>query len=230
MRDLVAAWRAVEHHPIGILLPAAAQLALSVMAILAVRRWMGPEWTLWVAAWAIARASVLVVQVPFRGWMLVGGARALGAPSLGARIGPLLAFQVVDALASGAMLLAIGAPSVAVGAALVASGWVASGLAFAAFGVAAAELAALMVEALLAAAPSEIVLGGRSGLGALSASIRESGGAFLPRLGLLFAGRAAVAIGGLGCGAGALAGYPIGDLAVMSHWLRNRRLEALVES
>jgi hypothetical protein len=220
MRDLVAAWRAVEHHPIGILLPAAGQMALAVLAMLAVRPWMGPNWPSWLAAWAVARAVLLVAQVPLRGWMLVAGARALGVASLGPRVGPLMAFQVIDSLASGAVLLLIAVPSLALGGAIVAEGWVASGLGVAAAGVAGAEVASLMVEAALAGAPSEIVLGGRSGLGALSASLEQFTDAFLARLWLLFAGRVALIVGGLGCGAGALPGFPIADLAVMSHWLR----------
>ena len=45
MHDLLEAWRAIERHPFGILLPAAVRLALGVLAVLWFSRFYAPPWS-----------------------------------------------------------------------------------------------------------------------------------------------------------------------------------------
>ena len=61
--------------------------------------------------------------------------------------------------------------------------------------------------------PVEVVLGGRSGLGAIGASL--SRGRLVTAMAAVLAGGLATGLGGLLCGAGALPGYPLRDLALL---------------
>lgn len=221
MQDLLGAWRMVRTHPFGVLLPAAADLAIGVLLYVhvgdAIRTegvWIG------VATWFAARLGRGVVTVPLRGMRLVAGARAVGHQVAGIRPGPLLVVVAVAELLREGMAVAIVVPTVAAGLALADAGWIGSGLLTAAAGVLGAQVAALGVESIVAGAPIEVVVGGKSSLGALRQSVVQAPVAALPRFLLLAAGRSTALVGGLVCGAGALPGYPLDDLAVLHHWLR----------
>ncbi len=241
MRDLAGALRAIERHPVGILLPAGGRLlagVISAMILVAIVRDEGAMQLradpvgfggrLGVAWWAL-RIPQFAVELPFRGLMLAGGATAMGAPHHGPRLGPLLVVTAADALFRAGMGLLVGVPGLAAALFVIGTGWFATGLFLAAVSVLAAELAAVAAGALLAGAPAEVVVGGRGGIAAIGASLVQAPYAWLPRFAFLLVGDAVVAVGSLVCGAGALPGYPIAELAVLHHWLRRfdpaRRLE-----
>lgn len=241
MRDLSGALRAIERHPFGILLPAAGRLLAGVLTALVLIRllredagWMLRDRPLDAAArlaiaWAVLRIPRFALELPFRGLMLAGGATAMGSRHHGPRLGPLLVVTAADAVFRAGIGAVVGVPGLALALFVLSTGWFATGLLLAGASVLAAELAAVAAGALVAGAPAEVVVGGRGSLAALGASLLQAPSAWLPRFAYLLAGSATVTLGSLFCGAGALPGYPIAELAVLHHWLRRfapaRRLD-----
>jgi hypothetical protein len=222
MQDLLGAWRMVRSHPFGVLLPAAVDLALGVLLFVHVGDAVRARGiAVGIATWVAARLLLSLLVVPLRGMRIVAGATAVGHPVAGVRAGPLLVVGAVAGLVRVVVLLVVAVPAIAAGLALADSGWIGTALGLAALGVIAAQVAALAAESILAGAPIEVVVGGKSSLRALRQSIVQAPAAALPRFLLLAAGRSAALTGALVCGAGALPGYPLDDLAVLHHWLRN---------
>ena len=76
----------------------------------------------------------------------------------------------------------------------------------------------ILVRTALALAPIEAVAGRANPIRAFIENFRRLPREFVGLVPLVVAGEAAVAAGVVACGAGALPGYPIGDLAVLHRW------------
>lgn len=209
------AWRLVVHDPVGILVPAMGILLVQGVVIVEAREvaWAaGPRAGLVVGL--LGWGGMALVTAPLRVAMLQRGAAAAGLPCLGLRrslamAGTQLALAGIDI----ALLGATAAAFLLVQAVLLAYGW--WSLAFLGGGLLLLLAAALSitVRVALAWAPVEVVVRGRSGLGALLGSLQR--GAPLRALVAVVGGGLATGMGALLCVAGALPGYPLRDLALL---------------
>ncbi len=216
--NLGRAWRVERDDPAGVLLPAAGLLMLQVLAAMAAQRgWGVGGWQGVVVVLAAATAVRVVVGAPLRAWMLVAAARSMGIAARArwmALLGVQLLVGPLQVLLAGACLAAGG-----VIAGIVAGhGWYTTAGLLGFLGLVAATLVTLVVRTLFAYAPVEVVAAGRSGTGALWASLQRTPADALAILLLLGIGDLLTALGALACGAGALPGYPISDLALLDRW------------
>ncbi len=221
VRNLAEAWRTITDDPLGILLPAAASLGVEVGTLWMLRLgwWRYDDWPFaaFVAVLVVARMSLIA---PFRALLIDAGAAAQGIPSRGWRRAPALAgVQIVVTVTatSGAAIVLL--PALGLAAVAATYGWFSLAAVTAALGVVGATLAVFGVRVLFATAPIEAVVAGRSGLQSLRHSARRS--LAIDRVGpavVLIVGDLAVTIGGMACGAGALPGYPMSDLALLHRW------------
>ncbi|MEZ4242117.1 MAG: hypothetical protein R3F59_39370, partial [Myxococcota bacterium] len=181
-------------------------------------------------AWALTAADGVALGLVALGVRAVGVAVmrsrlvALGARAQGLRAAPwgrpvaLLGAQLVVWAAAALVGGGLGGPLVALGAFVALHGWFTTGAAVGTFGLLLGTGAALAVRALGAFAPAEVVVARRSAVSALSRSVRAVAPQIVPVAFLVLCGDLAIGLGALACGAGALPGYPITDLAVLHRW------------
>lgn len=223
--DLAAAWGALKRDPVRVLLPAAGLLLLETGLLLALRdswtRLTPDPWT-WVALGASVpglRFAAAVLGVPLRAALLVAGGRALGLEGGGwGRVPALLGVELVTAGCAWLAAVAAGLPLLGLGIALVARGWFALGTLSLFAGAVLGTLLHAAIRGVLGFAPAEAVFGRRGGAASLRRAVSEGRGSRLLLAALWLAGDTLVLAGGLLCGAGALPGYPIADLAVLHRW------------
>lgn len=218
--SLRGGWGLMVRDPVGVLLPAAGLLLLQGAIVLVAQAWWGVLgiWTL-VAALAGLATLRAIVAAPLRATFLAAGARQLAHPFPIWRRSPTLA--VVWVVAGGVELAVVGG---ALSTALVPAWWLLSRGTY--WG------AALL---LITTAPAILLLGvaartafayvaieataGQLALGpAFSVGMRKAGRDWFPMLCILTTGELAVAVGGLLCGAGALPGLPLAELALLHRW------------
>ncbi len=217
-RDLSGAWGALTKDPVGVLLPAAALLLIDVaVTTIAPLPTATPAFAAAIAIWLALRS---VVRTSLRLSMLRAGARALEEqPQI--RWNSWISLWLVDTV-RGTAATAVAA-AVFVPTALMIT-WlfrhqlqVLAGLV-----IAVAALLGLLLwliaRAIFAPAVSEVILG-KGPFRALIDGVTLGKGQF-PAIGVLIvAGDLATGLGGALCGAGALPGYPITDLAVLHRTL-----------
>ena len=223
-QSLQGGWRTLTRDPIGILLPAAGVLLLQASSVIVVRSlWDRVDLETIAIAFCAAQAVRLLLASLLRAPMIAAGARALDRPVSGLPRAPhLLVVEAVIALATLA-----GAAFVMVPLGLLSFLLLSRGLdLFGAIGISVTVIggavAALLVRASLAYAPVETVVAGRPAWTALGDGWRRARGDRLQLAAILLLGDVLVASGGALCGAGALPGYPMADLAVLHRW--NRRI------
>jgi hypothetical protein len=224
---LQLAVQTLRDDPVGVLLPAGGALLLDALVL----RWAQQLWPL--AQVQLDQALLLlllalgireILRALLRSRMLAASARASGLPAAPwGRPLALLGVQLVVVpltLGFGALL----AVPIAMSALFVGShGWFTSSALLLALSFAAALLASVLVRALFAAAPSEVIVARRSALRALLSSARCPPQELAVRLLLVLAGDLLVSVGGLSCGAGGLPGYPITDVAMLHRWRGRER-------
>lgn len=213
----------VRDDPVGILLPAAGILLLQLAAVATARE-----------VWLHGRTEAIGLLGALLGLRLIGGAVfrsrliAVGARAAGMESAPWgrpLALLGVELVVGPIVVLAaavVGLPIVALSMGIAAQGWYTTGAVLFALGIGLATGAAVLVRATFALAPPGVIVEGRSALGALWASVGRAPTEIVPLVSLVLAGDLLVAAGGLLCGAGALPGYPISDLAMLHRWREER--------
>lgn len=221
-QSLAGGWGALKRDPIGILLPASGVLLLQASAAMVVRGlWDHTDAATVVGAFAVAQGVRLVLSSGLRAPMIAAGARALDRPVSGLRRAPaLLVVEAVIALATlcGAALFMV--PTGLASFLILSRGLELFGAIGIAITVVGGAVVALLVRASLAYAPAEAVVAGRGAFGAIGEGWRQGRGDRIQLAMLLLAGDAMIATGGVLCGAGALPGYPMADLAVLHRWAR----------
>lgn len=218
-------WRTLGRDPVGILLPAAGVLLLHVGAALIARAaWGDVDLGSFALALLAVHAARVLLTSPLRAPLIAAGARALDRPATGST--RALQLLVVD-LVTGALQLAVAAliavPVGALSFLLLERGlhlFGAIGVGIALVGAAAASL---LVRAALAYAPAEVVVARRGPLSALAEGWRGGRGDRVQLAIVLLFGDLAVAGGGALCGAGALPGYPLADLAILHRWTKRTK-------
>jgi hypothetical protein len=222
-RDAIGAWTTIGRDPIGILVPAATALAVEAALIVGVRSFAVSLVS--VAGLVVAAVIVrLIVQAPVRAAMIAAAARAQDVPAE-AGIGRTLTLLAVDAIRGLLAVVAAAIVGVPLGAGAM---WLASRDLFlfaalvASTGLVLSALVGLLARATVAYAAPEAVVGGLGPVAALREGWAEGQGDWPQLALLLLAGDVAVGLGGALCGAGALPGYPIGDVAVLHRWARRR--------
>jgi hypothetical protein len=219
-QSLAGGYRLLGRDPIGILLPCGAALLAQVLAMMAVRGAVSELDPTGVLTLALAALAVrLVIGGILRAPTLAAGARALDRPASAALAIPGVVF--IDLLVAALELLAAAIPLVpAVALALFAlsRGIPLLAAILAGGGAVLAALAILVVRALFAYAPAEVVVARKSAPAALAASFSRARYDLPALVLLLLAGDVAVGLGGAFCGVGALPGYPLSDLAVLHRW------------
>ncbi len=217
------AWRIVSAHPVGVLAPAGALLLVQVL--LAWLAWSmvrpGPPYDAGLFGGAAGLAVVLwfALTAPLRAAMIGAGARSLGLVSRpGRRWLSLLGVHLVVHPLQLAVALLAAVAGAAGATVLAAHGWLTLAAFVGFLGAFVGLLGGLGVRALFAYAPIDVVVGERSAASALVRSARlgwrDTGTAFA----LLAASDLVVAVGALACGAGALPGVPLGDMAILHRW------------
>lgn len=220
-QSFLGAWGVLERDPIGVLLPAAGALFVQIVAIGVLRVVWGRA-DLFAVLMVVLAGHVgrVVLASPFRAPMIAAGARALDRPAIGwPRALPLVA---ADLLVSALELLAaavVAVPLAGFAALATQRGVYVGGSLFVALAAIGAAVAALLVRAAFAYAPAEVVVGGRAALPALARAWRKGSGDRLQLAALVLGGDLVFALGGALCGAGALPGYPVGELAVLHRWV-----------
>lgn len=214
------AWWTLQRDPVRILLPSAGALLLELAVAIGLRS-VFPlvELGVWLELWAASRVFVVLAQSPFRASMLRAGAEAMNQPSGGvARFPHLAAVSLVIQLLYVLATAALAVP------ALVLAFWLwrrgldpLAGLVLG-VGVTAGTLLGLFARSLFAYAPIEAVVHRKNAFAALRDGFRAGGGDRVGTLLVLFGGDLAFGVGGALCGAGALPGYPLGDLAILHRW------------
>lgn len=220
--NVAGAWRAMCHDPVGVLWPAAAVLALQAAGALLLQQLLrtGQLEMLLTTIFAVSLIRILL-GAPLRSRMLGAGARAMGLTADDRWIALLGVHLIVGplqlSLATGIVALGTGLTTV------IAAHGLPTLASFAWFcGWLGATLVALGIRAIFAYAPIEVLLRGRSALGALRRSAVRGPADTLAALVLIGIGDLAVLSGTLTCGAGALPGYPLSDLALLDRWRRGR--------
>lgn len=209
----------VREDPVGILLPAAAILLLQLAAVSVVRAlWF--DSSLPAVAWAVGLVVLRVIGgTVLRARLIAVGARAVGMTS--APWGRPWALLGVELVVGTIVLLGasiVGLPILAIAAGIAAQGWYTTGAITFAAGIGLATGTALLVRAVFALAPADVTVEGSSAVRALLQSLGRAPREIGPLLALVLVGDLLVAVGGLLCGAGALPGYPISDLAMLHRW------------
>jgi hypothetical protein len=216
MADLFAGWRAFQHHPVGIGLPVVGALLVDALTAAAMAwLWQGgagwPGLVLGGCGLAVLRAAV---QGVLRARWLAAGAAAMGHP-LPARTAPVIGVHLVTLVAQAGAVVVVLLPMGAVGVGLLYAGWYSLGSGVVAAGVSLATLASFAVRVALATAAIEAALRGASGLGAVRNAMGWARSNPLSTLGLVLSGDSLILTGSLFCGAGAIPGYPMTDLALL---------------
>jgi uncharacterized membrane protein len=225
---LRAAAATLRHDPVGVLLPAGGALLVGVLAVIATRQaWDRPPLEAFrggappeaLAVGCVATGVRMALTAALRSRMIAVGARAagLGAGPWGRPVA-LLGVLLVVWPAVAIVWVGLGLPAVAAAAFVASHGWVTTGAAVLALGMLLATAASLAVRALFAFAPIEVVVGRRSAAAALVRSVRQVAPQLIQVAALVLCGDLLVGVGALVCGAGALPGYPITDLAVLHRW------------
>lgn len=217
--SLARALATLRDDPIGILLPAAGLLLLQVLAVMVVRGALDAG----IGALAVAVVAVVAARVllgaPLRSRMIAQAARARGiAVGPWGRPAALLGVHLLTAALVAPPALGVAAAAVLAAAFVAGQGWFTTGAFVLAFGLLVATVLALAVRGVFGLAPPLAVVGGRSAVAAMSGSFRHARAEGLRLFVLLAIGDLLVAVGALLCGAGALPGYPVADLAVLDRW------------
>ncbi|MEQ1570546.1 MAG: hypothetical protein ABMA64_33245, partial [Myxococcota bacterium] len=149
---------------------------------------------------------------------------AVAARNTGLRAAPwgrplsLLAVQLVVWVLAALAAAVPAVPGLVLGGWLTANGWLATGAGVGAAGLALGSGLAVAVRSVFALAAPEVIVGRSSPWRALSRAgargVRELG----PLAVLVLSGDLLTGVGALFCGAAALPGYPITDLAVLHRW------------
>jgi hypothetical protein len=178
----------------------------------------------WAAALAGSTAAAFVGGAFLRSrWIAVAARNAGWSAAPWGRPLALLGVQLVVAPLAALALAAPAIPLGAIGLWLASRGWLAVGGVLGAVGLCAGSLASTAVRSVFSLAAPEVVVGGRSALDGLAIAARRGGRELLPLAALVIAGDLATALGGLTCGAGALPGYPLTDLALLHRWAGGSR-------
>jgi len=213
-KDLSGAWTALTRDPVGILLPAAGLLLFDVLAV----RWL--PWPSPTDEYAVMLAVFLGIrtlwQATLRWTLLAAGARALNARPL-FRWHSLPSMWLIDGFRNLVSIL-VGIATLAPLALVTLWLFRQQLQVIAGFTVAGGALFSLLlwitVRALLAPMVAEVILG-KPAWKAMIDGLRYSKGQFAAVGVLIAAGDLLTGVGGALCGAGALPGYPISDLAVL---------------
>lgn len=208
----------MTYDPMGVLLPAACALFVDVGLGVALRLLWGDPWFFaFVAAAVVVRP---VLQAPFRAAMLAAGARKVREDAdAGLLATARLAFVdavrgVVAIVFAGLVLVPVGL----VGAWLASRGLYLFSSLFVAVGLVFAATVALLGRAALAYAPVDVVVGRSGAFEALGRSWATLSADVVVTALFLLAGDVATGLGGAMCAAGALPGYPLAELALVSRW------------
>jgi hypothetical protein len=219
------AWRTLKRDPVVIGLPAAGLLLMEIATALGIREILkATAWTDGPDAVTMGLASIAAValvgalsKVPLRALMIAAGARAMGIAASGLRrAASLLLVELVIGALRIALTLGLGLPALLISLFIAGHGWY--GLATAGFAVALLGIGLLrfLVRALFGYAPILAVAYQKGPIDALKQGMP---GPDLVGVGLtLFIADSATVLGGLCCGAGALPGYPLADLALLHRW------------
>lgn len=220
MRHLTAAWHLLERDPIGILLPTSARLWAIAMAFAAVRQawWSGDPRALavaiaagWLLQWGVGGGG--------RAWALARALRARGMADVVVSWRRVAAVEAVEQAVRAASFVGVATVGVLVGGVALSGGWFAVGFAVPAAGWVVASVLDLVWQAVFGNALVEVLVARQRPRDALARSARRFAADALPQLALGLVGALAVGIGGLCCGAGALPGYPLSDLARLDRWV-----------
>lgn len=209
----------VREDPVGILLPAAGILLLQ-LAVITVIRALWFDTSRPTIAWAVGLVLLRVLGgTLFRARLIAVGARASGMSSAPwGRPWALLGVELVVGVLVVLAAAIVGLPIVAISVGITAQGWYTTGAVTFAAGIGLATGAALLVRAVFALAPAGVIVDGSSAVRALLQSVSRAPREIGPLVTLVLVGDLLVAVGGLLCGAGALPGYPISDLAMLHRW------------
>ncbi len=208
----------MTYDPMGVLLPAACALLVDVGLGVGLRFAWGDPWFLALIPAAVVARPVL--QAPFRAAMLAAGARAVRPDAdAGVLASVRVAFVdavrgIVSAVVAGAVLV----PVALVGSWLATRGLYLFAAIFVAAGLVFAATAALLVRAVLAYAPVDVVVGRCGAFEALGRSWTTLSADVAVTALFLLAGDVSTGLGGALCAAGALPGYPLAELALVSRW------------
>jgi hypothetical protein len=237
-QSLGGGWGVLKRDPIGILLPASGALLVHVAGVMAVRAaWYEPpavgaagyalsDWGALAALAAGVQLARILLGSAFRAPMIAAGARALDRPASGLR--GALPLVAVDLVVGGLELLAaaiVGVPLGGLAFLALTRGLALLAALAAAAGLVGAATIALVVRASFAYAAAEAVIDRHPPWKALGNAWTRARGDRVQLMVLLVTGDALLGVGGALCGAGALPGYPIADLAVLHRWTR-REAEA----
>lgn len=217
-RDGTSAWSAMTYDPLGVLLPAAGALLVDVGLGVSLRLvWGDPGFVAYVGAALLVRP---LLQAPFRAAMLAAGARAV-RPNADAGVlsSVRLAFvDVVRSVVSVALAGLVLVPVALVGTWLASRGLYLFASIFVAAGLVFAATLALLGRAVLAYAPVDVVVGRCGAFEALGRSWTTLSPDVAVTALFLLVGDVATGLGGAMCAAGALPGYPLAELALVSRW------------
>ena len=211
--------------PIGVYLPSGCLLLLqTLVGFLAYRLWPVAEQSPTLFLGGVASLVLVrgLLAAPLRAAIVGAGARSLELhwpPRwLWVRIGHLLLVHTVVVAVQLVGALALVSLGIAAAAWFLGHGWLVLPTGFLFAGAVAAAALAVVVEGLFGYAPAEALLHGCSAPVSLWRSATRGWGDLGAAVVFHGIGGGIVALGALACGAGALPGYPFGDLAVLAHW------------
>lgn len=212
-RTASRAGRMIAHDPLGILLPSSASLLLQACAVWAtVTAPVGVAIAAWIVWW--------VLSIPLRQRTLVVAARQLPsvAPPTSRRGVSFLGLHLLVGPVQVAAFVAGAIVGWLPATALAAAGWVTPAALVFAGGIALGGCTGAVARGVLGYAPAEVLFGGHSAVNALAASVQRGPRHLVAAVMLVLLGDLAMLAGALWCGAGALPGYPLGDLALLHRW------------
>jgi len=219
------AWRTLKRDPVKIGLPAAGLLLLDVAVAIGIRELaLSATWepNLAAIAWFLGPVAALelcafLVGVPLRAAMIAAGARALGREVNGlARAPALLGVALAIGSLRVALTAVLGTPAILLVIFVAGHGWYGLAAAGLALAILAIGVLRFGVRVLFGYAP---ILAVADGAGSVRALQEGPPGSDALGVGLvLFIGDSATVLGSLCCGAGALPGYPLADLAILHRW------------
>jgi len=212
---LRAGWGLVGRDPVGVLVPAGGILLLQAAVWLDLRAGVGVR-TVTEASlrFTLGLLLVAVLSAPLRVAVLQAGARCLPRRGLGLRRSAAMAgAQLVVATIQGLWISASLVVLALVGGGALAYGWWSVASLGGALVLLGSACGYVLLQTAVAWVPVAVVVGGHSGLGAVVASLRH--GDWGTALASVVGGGLATGLGGLLCGAGALPGYPLRDLALL---------------
>ncbi|MFK7931613.1 MAG: hypothetical protein AB8H79_25760 [Myxococcota bacterium] len=213
-------WNLIQRDPIGILLPSAASLLLHLGVMTGVQAgWntLGP-WSL-VALFCALSAARIVLATPLRGLAIAAGARERGHHfSVVAQTPSLVIVWLVAAAVEGAVIIALMS-----GAVLPAWWLIARGSYWGAIVLVASAAPALLVLTVIARTAFaysiiEATVGKRGPYNAIKFGLQRTGRDWFNVLCIELMAELVFGFGALLCGAGALPGLPLADLALLHRW------------